>query len=257
MVFAEHCRLLLQKSFGLYCFYASNHNDHERSFMKVSFQWIFSDGIEYFLKEIPGYLLGFFCGQLRINTHNYGEYVDQIVSYYSLFDSVSTDICIHEKSTFEDIINGYLSMMRINEKDFYDMNFPIAIITANECINIDDRNITVKSVLKNYDCGSILRVCFILSTLQGDVFRENGVVYYMHSNEKTSHNIPHVHVSKPGEFDIYVSLLDYRLLSGQISEKKLKDIIHTINKKQQVLIDHWNTKTNGITINEDFTLKYC
>ena len=225
--------------------------------IKVEYQWIFYDDVRYHLQIVPGYLFHFLCNQEGISDENFDVNLPVLSSRFSLFSSVCTEISIVKQTTIGDLVDAYLTIIELNKTAFYNMNIHPSIITQDACYEIDDYSIKVTDLLEDFDCGEIIRIAFFISILQGEVYRSNGVIYFMHSNERTTHNKPHVHVRKPGSFDVSIDLLNLSLLDGKITERDLRDVRKQIKRKQTILIDYWNNNTNGITINEDYTLKYC
>lgn len=78
----------------------------------------------------------------------------------------------------------------------------------------------------------------------GDIWRENGIRYYMHSNENTKHSEPHVHV-KVGGFSASIRIADGKILAGKLPPNKKKYIINRVLRGKDELLFCWKTKTNG------------
>ena len=224
--------------------------------MRIEFQWNFEDGIVYHLRDVPGWFIQFCCEQLGLTVDDYKEAVNQIDRACSLFTPLIINTEINENTTFKEIVEYYLEEVGIDKESFLSLPIFPSVIANKACYEIEDLTITVSYVLDNYDCGEVLRICFFLSVLQGEVFHDDGISYYMHSNENTSNNLPHVHVSKSGEFDIVVDFLNLTLIEGNIKQRQLNQILDVIKTKQNTLVDYWNNHTNGIKINVDYTLKY-
>lgn len=153
------------------------------------------------------------------------------------------------------LIEPYISCVGFSCIDFFEMGFRPSILTLNECIDAE-YSVKIKDILRKYECGDTLRIVFFLSVLQGEVFKAEGYSFYMHSNERTIHNLPHIHVYRAGECPLTIDFLNLNIIEGEISGRKRRRIMKIISDKQELLIKHWNEKTNGITINVDYTLKY-
>lgn len=91
----------------------------------------------------------------------------------------------------------------------------------------------------------------------GDVWRENGIRFYMHSNENTKHSEPHIHI-KTGSFSASVRISDGKILAGKLPQNKKKYIIKRVLDNKYELLLCWNTKTNGTEVKIcDEQFYYC
>jgi hypothetical protein len=226
--------------------------------MNIIVQWIFTDEKAYHVKRIPGYLYDFCCSEAGIVTDDFNTRYQLIISKYSLFTPISFELKTNESTTVYDVIEGYLDFIDINHDHFYDMCFEPSILTRKECLCIEDTNIPLITIFKHFDCGESLHICFFLTLIQGEVFNDNNISYYIHSNERTHHNLPHVHVKKRGKYEVVIDFIELKVIktSGNITQKELKAILSVIEQKRTNLIEYWNNRTNGISIAIDYTLKY-
>lgn len=58
--------------------------------------------------------------------------------------------------------------------------------------------------------------------------------------EDSRHNLPHIHIRHSDKFDISLSLIDFRVLAGEVERKTLKFLIGKIQPKQAQLLEIWN-----------------
>lgn len=78
---------------------------------------------------------------------------------------------------------------------------------------------------------------FELCEVRGKVGEDNGVVFYMSSNEG-NHNIPHVHASC-GEFDISIGIDDGQVLAGNLPRKNQKIAVSWVKQNKENLLSKW------------------
>ena len=69
--------------------------------------------------------------------------------------------------------------------------------------------------------------------------RENGIIYYINTSEKTHLEFPHVHAKYSGE-TISISLIDYSVIGKYRTRNKQKEAVEYIKRHHQPLIDMWN-----------------
>ena len=114
---------------------------------------------------------------------------------------------------------------------------------------INKLNIVSNDIVFEFGC-SMFTGC-------GEIWTINGIKYYMHSNERTNHNKPHVHV-KYQDKEVSIDIITGEVLAGGIKNNIQKEAIKRIINYKRELILAWNTMTNGekIFINEsDFALR--
>ena len=109
--------------------------------------------------------------------------------------------------------------------------------------------VALEKYLDPFDKKKIYVEVFILCAT-GRIDAEDGVVYYMHSNEGNRHNEPHVHISEisfnPREATI--SILTGKVLAGEMPKKLIKKAREKILANREFFIECWNTKTNGLEV---------
>lgn len=94
-----------------------------------------------------------------------------------------------------------------------------------------------------------IEIQLLLCMDAGEVFRDDGIRYYMHSKEYCSHNEPHVHVDirheKEGSFSI---LSGIQLAGDKIKTRDIRRIERMIRDRKEELIEYWNLNTDGIKV---------
>lgn len=82
-----------------------------------------------------------------------------------------------------------------------------------------------------------INIQILINADAGNIFKDDGIRYYMHSKEAGKHNTPHVHVDIRHEVSGSFSLIDGKQLSGgRIKKDDVKKIEKMImNKKGNFL----------------------
>jgi Domain of unknown function (DUF4160) len=69
--------------------------------------------------------------------------------------------------------------------------------------------------------------------------------------ENVKHNEPHIHVTHSDKIDVSISIMDFRILAGEIDKKTYKHIVFVLFPKKDKLIKIWkelNEKENSIGV---------
>lgn len=129
--------------------------------------------------------------------------------------------------------------------DFYLADLHRIIINGKSLLvlNLDAK---ISQYVKKY--GNDMTIFLMITGERGaDIWRENGIRYYMHSNENTKHNEPHIHI-KTGEYSASVRIADGFILAGKLPKNKKKYIINRVLQSKNELLFCWNTMTNGVKV---------
>lgn len=95
----------------------------------------------------------------------------------------------------------------------------------------------------------IINIQLLINANAGDVFKDDGIRYYMNSRETGKHNIPHVHVDIRHEASGSFSIIDGKKLVGRnIRRKDERKIQKVIMDKKADFIKYWNEHTDGLTV---------
>lgn len=121
-----------------------------------------------------------------------------------------------------------------------------------------DFNADFSSLLTKYldpdNTGSIT-VGLLVSCNAGDVGREDGLRYFVHSRESGRHNLPHIHVEDAGHnYEVSLAIETGDLLAGHMPGKLLKKARKKLDKEKSYFMDCWVKMTDGLVpdINHHF-----
>lgn len=156
------------------------------------------------------------------------------------------------RELFIEITNNLISFYTKNSEDksdYYSDSYLAdlhRIIINGKSLLVLNLDAKISQYVKEY--GNNISV-FLMATRErgADIWRENGIRYYMHSNENTKHNEPHIHV-KFGEYSASVRISDGKILAGELPKNKRKQIINRILCSKDELLFCWNTKTKGVKV---------
>ena len=68
---------------------------------------------------------------------------------------------------------------------------------------------------------------------------EKGIKFYVYTND---HNPPHVHAIY-GKYEISISLIDFKVLVGNIPNKNKNIAVQWVKNNKDKLLNYWNDKT--------------
>lgn len=100
----------------------------------------------------------------------------------------------------------------------------ICIKSHEDFIEIENMDIMVETLLRKFQIEGNLQLYFAFSALQGDIWRERQIHYYMQSREYGKHNRPHVHVKAGDRYSAAIDILTGEILAGEIPGKYMKQI---------------------------------
>lgn len=145
---------------------------------------------------------------------------------------------------------------------FYDSAFeygplPLRILQDDILFGVDDLSLNFLSLLDRLklDKSKIL-IYLIYSHQAGYVLdAKDGVKYRMYSKERGKHNVPHVHIEFYVDRNASISIIDGKVLSGDVLNKVLKIVRKRITENQYTLLSTWNELTDGLRVDLDNYLK--
>lgn len=85
---------------------------------------------------------------------------------------------------------------------------------------------------------------FELYEIRGRVGEIKGIKFDVYTRD---HNPPHVH-AKYDKYEISISLIDFKVLVGNIPEKNKNIAIKWVKKNKDMLLNEWNNKTITSTL---------
>lgn len=133
------------------------------------------------------------------------------------------------------------------------LQFLYRIGFRKEAMYIFNLNIKLKEIVDYIGSNSIIIVLTLFRGIGGEVYREKGMRFYMHSREGKRHHEPHIHVNKDGEeITINLNTIETKGKMPQRYIKKAKEIVR-YNRESFLLM--WNTMTDGEKIElEDYQI---
>ena len=217
--------------------------------MKIKFDIIYLDEDENYFSSpnMPGYLIHYFA-QLR--HESYESFINKLP-----FDTkFSFKTLIDEKTILSDLLTQYLYFLGFEKDDFYMSTSMVYLKTSSDFINIEKYSFSISELLRRYEEVNELDFFLVFSVLQGDVFRDGSIRYYMETHEECNHHRPHVHVTADNKYSASIDILDASILAGDLPEKYKGKVKRTVIEKKEKLIDYWNKRTDGLKIDLNYGL---
>jgi len=215
----------------------------------VNFLLLFNDGDKYYYSPDGLAITSGEIAELRGTDDS--EVIDNFIHY----SKASFTIDISGKSMY-DLFQNIVHLIGFDPKKARDGYCPLYILISNELVYIENLNIDIQSVLDLYPVTDTLQTYFIFSSQAGDIWREDGLRYYLHSREAGRHNIPHVHVDYQHEADASLSIETGEILAGNLPRKAHKKAKKRILENQPFLRNCWRKKTDGLSVDLNYSFGY-
>ena len=135
----------------------------------------------------------------------------------------------------------------------------IKMMLSNDIIiTFEDCSILLKDIIEKFEINNDLlfivdAVCGFGEVLHSEASAK-GLKFEIHAREHNKHNDPHVHVSHSHGENGSVSLITFEQIAGNLKPKQIKHAANIIKNNQEYLINYWNQKTDGITIDMSVVL---
>lgn len=211
--------------------------------MKIKSEIIYTDTIYYYKKPVPGYI----CSILSANDSD-----GKILNILERDSELELEYILESNATMSDIRNAICEKMDKQIADLCRSCPCICIKSHEDFIEIENMDIMVEILLRKFQIEGNLQIYFVFSALQGDIWREGQIHYYMQSREYGKHNRPHVHVNACDRYSAAIDILTGETLVGKIPGKYMKQIKNKIEENREFLIDCWNNMTDGINVDIDY-----
>jgi hypothetical protein len=130
----------------------------------------------------------------------------------------------------------------------------IHIPIGDDIVYIPEYSFKIAKLFDYYGDQTELTVLLVFSVLQGDVWREGRIRYYMRSHEAGHHNLPHVHVMVGHDYEASIGILDANILAGKLPKKFEHQIIKKITDNKCHLLECWNEMTDGIYVDINYLM---
>lgn len=213
--------------------------------IRINYKLLFSDGYTYDEEDIPEYLYYVF-GEWS------GKEFEQMKRDIKSIQSCSFYFKINEHASFRDLVDDLLDILHFDKAKFYMCYSPVYVKESNELVNIQNYEFLLKDFIELYDIQESINLFFIFSRYQGDVYRKDGIRYYMQSKEQ-GHNKPHLHVNVNKEYSASIDINTGELLAGDLPTKEYNKVRRYIEKNKETLLDYWNKNTNGLNVDINYS----
>ena len=211
----------------------------------VNYKIIFNDGNHRYISENPGIVSSYFS----LLRH---EDIDIVIKTFRDFSQGKFIFNFNDKTTTSDLINRIYEQIKF-DSSIFDCNYsPIFIYAKSIYININPTNYLLNDLLSKYNIQNTINIYLEFSSSAGNIFYENGIRYYMHSNEQCRHSDPHIHI----EYNDYQATMNLRTdeITGYLPNKIKKKAIQKIKSNIKALLTFWNEHTNGLKVDVDMFL---
>lgn len=215
--------------------------------IKLIFDILFSDGNNLSKEIIPLYLDFLFsdCPD-EIGERTEGQTVE--INHIYDISHIEFGMEIDSATTFRDVLEEIFNVSGIKKSVFFQIASPLYCGVNEGLVHILNYDYPVSSFIRINDGVDSLQVCLIFSKYQGEIYREDNIIYSMRSNEQ-GHNIPHVHVKLLGEDNtVSISILDGKILAGKLRQGAYKKAVRVIKRNREMFFDCWRRCTNGLDI---------
>ena len=122
----------------------------------------------------------------------------------------------------------------------------------NQIVYCSQLNTTIHRITKKFNISGSLYVFFIFSGDAGEIWKDDGLRYYMPSHEQGSHSIPHVHVDYKHTASGTISIIDGKVLAGDLPSRVVKIVRKRVLEEQDYLKECWNKMTDGFIIDINY-----
>ena len=214
--------------------------------MKSVNKIIYADQEFYYAEPVPGYIYSILA---------HGEEIGNIQKILKRNSTINIDYFIKEETTVRDIQNVICNRMEEPVKEFCKSLQWIYIKTDQDLICVEELDIRMLDLLKQFNIKDELYLYMIFSAYQGDIWRDEQIRYYMPSHESGSHNNPHVHVIINRDYSAAIDIRTGEILAGRIPSKYKKKIVEKIMTNQTFLFECWNNMTDGLKVDIDYRFR--
>ena len=166
----------------------------------------------------------------------------------------SYDYPLQADTEVSELLDCYLAYLGCDRTKFYRCSSMIYIPIGNDIVYIPEFYFKVSKLFDYYGNQTELTLFLVFSVLQGDVWREGRIRYYMKSHEAGSHNLPHVHVMVGHDNEASIGILNAEILAGELPQKYESQIRKKIIDNREHLLTCWNKMTDGIQVDINYLM---
>lgn len=155
---------------------------------------------------------------------------DETTTLHSLYCNVCNKLCISER--------------RLEETG---ISIPICVRSDNKLIWIKNLDYNMQTFINKMSILDHMEVFLIYHFEEGEIWRIDGIRYYMNSHESGKHNKPHIHIGYEENGNCAsISIEDGTILAGNLPQKIYKIVRNKIISNKVFLLECWNTETDGL-----------
>jgi|GEM_PF-6929379 len=120
---------------------------------------------------------------------------------------------------------------------------------------IDEDNLTSQNVSFS-NLEEAIAAEHVFSFNDRCIYRFANVKAYIYTNEKSSHNIPHVHIEIDKEKTFVISLIDHKLIKQNKNSRLFSEAERISSKNEQLFRMEWNNSSTLMKFIVDFEGNY-
>ena len=213
---------------------------------KINCGFLFQDEYDNYYQSAtpPAYLLDVFS-QMTAQT---STWVKTNLPWRFVY---SYEQVIDDDTTLEQILIPYVDFLKCDRNRFFMCSSMAHVRIGKEIIHILKYSFPMKELLERFNEEN-LNVFLVFSTLQGTIWKEGQLRYYMNSHEEGQHHTPHVHVISGDGNTASINILNGEVLTGHLTRKHEKLAKEKVLDYQNYLVDCWNTMTDGLVVDINF-----
>ena len=217
--------------------------------MKINFDFLYIDkDYNYFRSPLmPGYVAD-------VVAHLRNEPYSKLIERLPLDMGMSFEYSIQDDTILFDLISRYIAYMDFDPQKFLLDASIVYLGTESEFVHFSEYSFQIKKLFKYYPSLEELNLFFAFFLLQGEIWRDGNVKYYMNSHEEGHHHRPHIHVDVDHEYTAAIDIMDQVILAGKLPPKYKTKILEKVGENKQYLLDCWNKTTDGLIVDINYGL---
>lgn len=210
--------------------------------MRVNSTILMFNGNEYYYADSPGIIAGEF-GELRSK-----DTLTELRDFHK-YAKLKFDINIKSGITFDFLKRELIKRLGFSEKLVLERGFPLYIQTESILIYIGNMSYSIEKFMEKFSIkDQEIDVYLIYSNQAGEIWKDDGIRYYMNSREAGKHNRAHVHVRFKHEEEGVIAIDNGEVLAGDLPAKIIKKARQRILDNQRFLFECWNDMTDGLYV---------
>lgn len=217
--------------------------------MIINYEIIYTDADgNYFRSSTPPGYLPYVFAELR------NEKPESFQNSFFCNTKYSCSFSVQPETTLSNILDGYISYLGCDKSKFYMNSSMVYVLCGSDFVNIPEYDFKIQKLFEYYKTPDNLDFFLVFSVLQGDVWREGQIRYFMYSHEAGHHSKPHVHVIINHESSASIDILDARIVAGELPPKYQSKVLKKVSENRKYLLDCWNKQTDGMKVDINYGL---